>query len=69
MGGGVAPGAGRMTQRQPGFVSLYTVVLMPVAALVFAGVAVTLVFALVRYRERRNSSGDGDSGNTRLEMA
>jgi cytochrome c oxidase subunit II len=33
--------------------SLYTVVLV-LAALVFAGVAVMLVFSLVRYRERRN---------------
>src|SRR4029450_7711401 len=33
--------------------SLYTVVLV-LAALVFTGVAVTLVFSLVRYRERRN---------------
>jgi cytochrome c oxidase subunit 2 len=48
--------------------SLYTVVLVA-AALVFAGVAVTLVFALVRYRERRNPVPAQIRGNTRLEIA
>jgi cytochrome c oxidase subunit II len=48
--------------------SLYTVVLV-LAALVFAGVAVTLVFALVRYRERRSPVAAQIRGNTRLEIA
>jgi cytochrome c oxidase subunit II len=48
--------------------SLYTVVLVA-AALVFAGVAVTLVFALVRYRERRSPVAAQIRGNTRLEIA
>jgi cytochrome c oxidase subunit II len=48
--------------------SLYTVVLV-LAALVFAGVAVTLVFSLVRYRERRNRVPAQIRGNTRLEIA
>jgi cytochrome c oxidase subunit II len=48
--------------------SLYTVVLV-LAALVFAGVAVTLVFALVRYRERRSPVPAQIHGNTRLEIA
>jgi cytochrome c oxidase subunit 2 len=48
--------------------SLYLVVLV-VAALVFAGVAVSLVFALVRYRERRGQVPAQIRGNTRLEMA
>jgi cytochrome c oxidase subunit II len=48
--------------------SLYTVVLV-LAALVFAGVAATLVFALVRYRERRNRVPAQIRGNTRLEVA
>jgi cytochrome c oxidase subunit 2 len=48
--------------------SLYTVVLV-VAALVFSGVAVTLVFALVRYRERRSPIPAQIRGNTRLEIA
>ena len=47
--------------------SLYTVVLV-LAALVFAGVAVTLVFALVRYRERRSPVAAQIRGNTRLEI-
>jgi cytochrome c oxidase subunit 2 len=47
--------------------SLYTVVLV-LAALVFAGVAVTLVFSLVRYRERRNRVPAQIRGNTRLEV-
>jgi cytochrome c oxidase subunit II len=48
--------------------SLYTVVLV-LAALVFAGVAVTLVYSLVRYRERRNRVPAQIRGNTRLEIA
>jgi cytochrome c oxidase subunit II len=48
--------------------SLYTVVLV-LAALVFAGVAVTLAFSLVRYRERRNRVPAQIRGNTRLEIA
>ena len=48
--------------------SLYTVVLV-LAALVFAGVAVMLVFSLVRYRERRNRVPAQIRGNTRLEIA
>jgi cytochrome c oxidase subunit 2 len=48
--------------------SLYTVVLV-LAALVFAGVAVTLLFSLVRYRERRNRVAAQIRGNTRLEIA
>jgi cytochrome c oxidase subunit II len=48
--------------------SLYTVVLV-LAALVFAGVAATLVFSLVRYRERRNRVPAQIHGNTRLEVA
>lgn len=48
--------------------SLYTVVLV-VAALVFAGVAFALVFALIRYRERRNKVPAQIRGNTRLEIA
>ena len=48
--------------------SLYTVVLV-LAALVFAGVAVALVFALVRYRERRSPVAAQIRGNTRLEIA
>jgi cytochrome c oxidase subunit 2 len=48
--------------------SLYTVVLV-LAALVFAGVAATLVFALVRYRERRSPVAAQIRGNTRLEIA
>jgi cytochrome c oxidase subunit II len=48
--------------------SLYTVVFV-LAALVFAGVAVTLVFSLVRYRERRNRVPAQIRGNTRLEIA
>jgi cytochrome c oxidase subunit 2 len=48
--------------------SLYAVVLA-LAALVFAGVAVALVFALVRYRERRSPVAAQIRGNTRLEIA
>jgi cytochrome c oxidase subunit II len=48
--------------------SLYTVVLV-LAALVFAGVAAMLVFALVRYRERRSPVAAQIRGNTRLEIA
>jgi cytochrome c oxidase subunit 2 len=48
--------------------SLYTVVLV-VAALVFAGVAVSLVFALVRYRASRSPVPAQIRGNTRLEIA
>jgi cytochrome c oxidase subunit II len=48
--------------------SLYTVVLV-LAALVFAGVAAALVFALVRYRERRSPVAAQIRGNTRLEIA
>jgi cytochrome c oxidase subunit II len=48
--------------------SLYTVVLV-LAALVFAGVAGMLVFALVRYRERRSPVAAQIRGNTRLEIA
>ncbi len=48
--------------------SLYKVVLV-LAALVFAGVAMTLVFSLVRYRERRNRVPAQIRGNTRLEIA
>jgi cytochrome c oxidase subunit 2 len=48
--------------------SLYTVVLV-VAALVFAGVAASLVFALVRYRASRSPVPAQIRGNTRLEIA
>ena len=48
--------------------SLYTVVLV-LAALVFAGVAASLAFALVRYRERRSPVAAQIRGNTRLEIA
>jgi cytochrome c oxidase subunit 2 len=48
--------------------SLYTVVLV-LAAVVFAGVAVSLVFALLRYRERRSPVPAQIRGNTRLEIA
>jgi cytochrome c oxidase subunit 2 len=48
--------------------SLYTVVLV-LAALVFLGVTVALVFALVRYRERRSPLAAQIRGNTRLEVA
>jgi cytochrome c oxidase subunit II len=47
--------------------SLYTVVLVA-AALVFVGVTVALVYALVRYRERRGSVPAQIRGNTRLEI-
>ena len=47
--------------------SLYTVVLV-LAALVFAGVAVALVFALIRYREDRSPVAAQIRGNTRLEI-
>jgi cytochrome c oxidase subunit 2 len=48
--------------------SLYTVVLV-VAALVFVGVAASLVFALVRYRASRSPVPAQVRGNTRLEIA
>jgi cytochrome c oxidase subunit 2 len=48
--------------------SLYTVVLV-VAALVFAGVAASLVYALLRYRASRNPVPAQIRGNTRLEFA
>jgi cytochrome c oxidase subunit 2 len=48
--------------------SLYTVVLV-LAAVVFLGVTVALVFALVRYRERRSPLAAQIRGNTRLEIA
>jgi cytochrome c oxidase subunit II len=48
--------------------SLYTVVLV-LAALIFAGVSAALVFALVRYRERRSTVAAQIRGNTRLEIA
>jgi cytochrome c oxidase subunit 2 len=47
--------------------SLYAVVLV-VAAIVFVGVAATLVFSLVRYRERRGAVPAQIRGNTRLEV-
>jgi cytochrome c oxidase subunit 2 len=47
--------------------SLYTVVLI-LAALVFAGVAIAIVVALVRYRERRNPIAAQIRGNRRLEI-
>lgn len=47
--------------------SLYTVVLV-LALLVFAGVVVALVYALVRYRARRNPVASQIRGNTRLEL-
>ena len=48
--------------------SLYMVVLV-LAAVVFAGVAVALVFALVRYRQSRSPVAAQIRGNTRLEIA
>jgi cytochrome c oxidase subunit II len=48
--------------------SLYIVVLV-LAALVFAGVAASLVFALVRYRASRSPVPAQIRGNTRLEIA
>ncbi len=48
--------------------SLYTVVLV-LAGLVFVGVAVGLVFALVRYNHRRNPEASQIRGHTRLEMS
>jgi cytochrome c oxidase subunit II len=48
--------------------SLYMVVLV-LAALVFAGVTVALAFALVRYREHRSPVAAQIRGNTRLEIA
>jgi cytochrome c oxidase subunit 2 len=48
--------------------SLYTVVLV-LAAIVFAGVAAALAFALVRYRASRNPIPAQIRGNTRLEIA
>jgi cytochrome c oxidase subunit 2 len=48
--------------------SLYTVVLV-VAAVVFVGVATSLVFALVRYRASRSPVAAQIRGNTRLEIA
>lgn len=47
--------------------SLYTVVLV-LAGLVFAGVTVALVFALVRYRERRSPVAAQIRGHVRLEI-
>ena len=47
--------------------SLYTVVLV-IAAIVFAGVVVALVSALVRFREDRNPVAAQTRGNTRLEL-
>ena len=47
--------------------SLYTVILV-LAAIVFFGVAVSLVFALVRYRERRSPVAAQIRGHTRLEI-
>jgi cytochrome c oxidase subunit II len=47
--------------------SLYTVVLVT-AAIVFAGVTATLIFSLVRYRQRRNPLPARIRGNTRLEI-
>lgn len=48
--------------------SLYAVVLV-LAAVVFLGVAVALVFALVRYRASRNPIPAQIRGHTRLEVA
>jgi cytochrome c oxidase subunit II len=48
--------------------SLYTVVLV-LAGLVFAGVTIGLVIALVRYRASRNPVAAQIRGNTRLETA
>lgn len=48
--------------------SLYTVVLI-LAALVFAGVTATTVYALVRYRAARNPVAAQIRGHTRLEIA
>jgi cytochrome c oxidase subunit 2 len=48
--------------------SLYAVVLA-LAAIVFVGVTLALVFALVRYRERRSPVAAQIRGNTRLEIA
>ncbi len=48
--------------------SLYLVVLV-LAAVVFVGVAVALVFALVRYRQSRSPVAAQIRGNTRLEIA
>ena len=72
--GGEAAWAGALLPERGGspnadrIASLYTVVLV-LAALVFAGVAVALVFALVRYRERRSPVAAQIRGNTRLEIA
>jgi cytochrome c oxidase subunit II len=47
--------------------SLYTVVLV-MAAIVFVGVAATLIFSLARYRQRRSPLPVRIRGNTRLEI-
>jgi cytochrome c oxidase subunit II len=72
--GGEAARAGALLPERGGspnadrIASLYTVVLV-VAALVFAGVAASLVYALVRYRASRNPVPAQIRGNTRLEFA
>lgn len=48
--------------------SLYTVVLV-LAAVVFVAVAATLIWSLVRYRQRRSPVAAQIRGNTRLEVA
>jgi cytochrome c oxidase subunit 2 len=50
-----------------GIASLYTVILA-LAAIVFFGVALALVFALVRYGERRSPVAAQVRGHTRLEI-
>jgi cytochrome c oxidase subunit 2 len=48
--------------------SLYTVTLV-LAALVFFGVVIAIVYALRRYNEKRNPVATQTRGNTRLEIA
>jgi cytochrome c oxidase subunit 2 len=73
-GGGGTASAGTFLPERGGspnadrIASLYTVVLV-LAGLVFLGVSTALVFALVRYRQRRSPVAAQIRGNTRLEIA
>lgn len=73
LGGGTAFGGTLLPERggSPNadrIASLYAVVLV-LAAIVFVGVTSALVYALVRYSERRNPVPTRIRGNTRLEIA